>query len=316
MKFKAFLTEEGVNLLDKRFLPALDKVGRVCLVYFTRNHAMFLHNLLNGDGVQCVAQFDKDLLFSDYRISSKNDDKIVFSLDLALLQRALRSAVSILHSQGGCDPSETGDLQRSPRQVQIKLLKKSPPGSQQPSPFLSFETKGYKSAVVHDVPISRPLSKDDVAELQGALDMAQQLPQTLVQIPDLGQLQILVERLKNVGELLSVSIAQYGDLHLQVSTGLVTLGSEFRRLRVLGTRADAPAGDHKLTPESRTRLAIERGEAQSVQVSMKHLSRSLQCHFAKPDCAYYVWGICRDCSSRCMLDCDLSVLLAGDKTDG
>lgn len=286
MKFKAFLTHDGVNLLDKRkpspappflrrsplrsgiyapdataggpgFLPALDKVGRICHVYLTRDHAMFLHNLLNGDGVQCVAQFDKDLLFLDYRISSKNEDRIAFSLDLALLHRALRSALSILQRQGGCDPRDDGG---SPLQIQIKLLKKTPAGSQQPTPFLSFETKvapssclrcslpilidsncdfshanfaeqfmgylrisstigkevyflhvphlaienlvkvngcpvlshlripstaagltnssqGHKSAVIHDVPISRPLSRDDVTELQAALDMAQQLPQ-------------------------------------------------------------------------------------------------------------------------------------------
>lgn len=159
MKFKAFLTHDGVHLLDKRkhhplpppspspfpllrllvvgcagFLPALDKVGRTCHVYLTRDHAMFLHNLLAGDGVQCVAQFGRDLLFRDYRISSQNDDRIAFSLDLALLHRALRSALSILQSQ----PTDGGG---SPLQIQIKLLKKIPAGSQQPTPFLSFETK-------------------------------------------------------------------------------------------------------------------------------------------------------------------------------
>jgi HUS1 checkpoint protein len=57
---------------------------------------------------------------------------------------------------------------------------------------------------------------------------------TLVQVPDLPQLQSLVDRLKNVRDLLTVVVAQYGDLHQQVSTSLVTVGSEFRKLRVLG----------------------------------------------------------------------------------
>ena len=65
---------------------------------------------------------------------------------------------------------------------QIKLVKKLPPRSQQPMPFLTFETKGYKSAVIQDVPISKPLSRSDVLELQAALDMAQDLPRTLVQV--------------------------------------------------------------------------------------------------------------------------------------
>ncbi|KAH9666864.1 protein FAR1-RELATED SEQUENCE 6 [Citrus sinensis] len=39
--------------------------------------------------------------------------------------------------------------------------------------FPYFETKGYKSAVIQDVPILKPLSRAQVLELQTALDMAQ-----------------------------------------------------------------------------------------------------------------------------------------------
>ncbi|KAG1355167.1 Hus1-like protein [Cocos nucifera] len=280
MKFKAFLTQDGVNLLDKRFLPALDKLGRICHVYLTPDHAMFLHNLLGGDGVQSVAQFKKDVLFRDYRISSQNADRIAFAIDAALLHRALRSAVTI-QTQAGDDTTA----------IQIKLVKKLPAGSRNPAPFLTFETKGLRSAVVQDVPISKPLSQADVLQLQSALDAAQDLPRTLVQVPDLAQLQNLVDRLKNVGELLTVAITQYGDLHLQVSTSLITVGSEFRKLRVLGVHANAPVGDQNLSAPTRTEMAIQRGEALSVQVSMKHLAKSLQCHLAKPDCSFYGWGI-------------------------
>ncbi|XP_010918466.1 uncharacterized protein [Elaeis guineensis] len=276
MKFKAFLTQDGVNLLDKRFLPALDKLGRICHVYLTPDHAMFLHNLLGGDGVQSVAQFKKDVLFRDYGISSQNADRIAFAIDAALLHRALRSAVTI-QTQAGDDTTA----------IQIKLVKKLPAGSRNPTPFLTFETKGLRSAVVQDVPISKPLSRADVLQLQSALDAAQDLPRTLVQVPDLAQLQNLVDRLKNVGELLTVAITQYGDLHLQVSTSLITVGSEFRRLRVLGVHANAPVGDQNLSAPTRTEMAIQRGEALSVQVSMKHLAKSLQCHLAKPDCSFY-----------------------------
>lgn len=40
------------------------------------------------------------------------------------------------------------------------------------------------------------------------------------------------------GEVLEVGETQYGDLHLQVSTTLVSIGSEFPNLRVLGVRGD------------------------------------------------------------------------------
>ncbi|KAF6133981.1 hypothetical protein GIB67_040745 [Kingdonia uniflora] len=277
MKFKAFLTDNGVNLLEKRFLPALDKMGRICHLYLTRDHAIFLHNLLNGDGVQSIAQFRKESLFEDYRISSQNEDRIAFTIDLGLLHRALRSSVSICGEGGGT----TGD------RLQIKLVKKLPPHSRQPMPFLTFESKGYKSAVIQDVPISKPLSKADIIELQTALDTAQDLPQTLVQVHDLLQLQSFVDRLKHVGDLLNVSITQYGDLHLQVSTTLITIGAEFRKLRVLGVQVEVPDGDRVMSAQSRTESAIQREEAMSVKVSMKHFAKSLHCHFAKPDCAFY-----------------------------
>lgn len=285
MKFKAFLTDNGVSLLEKRFLPALDKMGRTCHLFLTREHAIFLHNLLNGDGIQSIAQFRKEALFDDYRISSQNDDRIAFSIDLSLLHRALRSVITIYAEFSGTHTG-TGGASTSNR-LQIKLVKKLPPHSQQPMPFLTFETKGYKSAVIQDVPISKPLSRSDVLELQAALDMAQDLPRTLVQVPDMTQLQNFVDRMKNVGDLIDVSITKYGDLHLQISTTLITLGAEFRKLTVIGEQAQVPVGDCDLSAQTRTQRAIQKGDAMTVQVSVKHFAKSLQCHLAKPDCAFY-----------------------------
>ncbi|KAF5186839.1 Hus1-like protein [Thalictrum thalictroides] len=228
-------------------------MGRICHLFLTKDHAFFLHNLLNGDGVQSIAQFRKESLFEDYRISSQNDDRIAFTIDLGLLHRALRSSVSVC----GHVTTATNRLQ------------------------------GYKSAVIQDVPISKPLSRVDVVELQSAIDMAQDLPQTLVQGPDLHQLQSFVDRLKHVGELLHITITQYGDLHLQLLNTLTTLGVEFRKLPVVGVQAHVPTGDQNMTAQSRTKYAMEKGEALSVQLSLKHFAKSLQCHLTKPDSAFY-----------------------------
>ncbi|CAN6462926.1 unnamed protein product [Victoria cruziana] len=258
MKFKAFLSDHGVHLLERRFIPAFDKIGRTCHLYLTRDHTFLLHNLLNGDGVQAIAQFKKEVLFEDYRISSQNDDRIAFTVDLGLLHRALKSSMSMAADK-----------------LQIKLIKKRTVNSQQPMPFLTFESKGYKSAVIQDVPVSKPLSRAEVLELQAALDMAQDIPESLV------------ERLKHVGDLLDVAITRYGDLHLQVSTTLINVGAEYRKLKVLGVKASPPPGEENFSPSARTGMAIQRGEASSVQVSMRHFGKSLQCHLAKPDSAFY-----------------------------
>jgi len=214
MKFKAFFTDDGISLLDKRkrdiaqallpsrssppflsrnssstphasprfcragFLPAMDKVGRVCHVFFTPTHAMLLHNLLgataagpDGGGPQCVAQFAKDLLFREYNVSSRNGNQIAFSVEVALLHRALRSVLAV-HAQ----PPAAGDATGAPA-IQVKLVNKRPAGSRTATPFLTFETKGARAAVVQDVPISRPLSRSDIERLQAALDAAKDLPQ-------------------------------------------------------------------------------------------------------------------------------------------
>lgn len=284
MKFKAFLTDHGINLLEKRFLQALEKMGKICHLYLTKDHIIFLHNLLNADGIQSIAQFKQQALFEDYRISSQNDDRIAFTIDLSLLHRALSSILTIYTEFGGSHSCPTAN------RLQIKLVKKLPPHSTQPMPFLTFETKGYKSAVIQDVPISKPLSRSDVVELQAALDLAQDLPQTLVQVPDMNQLQNFVDRMKHVGDVFNVSISKYGDLHLQISTSLITLGSEFRKLKVIGEQARGVSGDDDLSAQMRTRVAIDRGDAMNVQVSVKHFFKSLQCHFAKPDCAFYGIG--------------------------
>ncbi|KAI4355769.1 hypothetical protein L6164_004509 [Bauhinia variegata] len=83
-------------------------------------------------------------------------------------------------------------------------------------------------------------------ELRNALDMTQDLPQTLVQVPDLNQLQNFVDRMRHVGDALNVSTSKLG--------------------------------------HSR---ATSRGDSQSVQVSVEHFAKSLQCHLTKPDCAFY-----------------------------
>ncbi|KAH9327646.1 hypothetical protein KI387_007824, partial [Taxus chinensis] len=255
------------------FVPAFEKIGKTCHMYLTKDHFILLHNVLNADGVQAIAQFKKEVLFDDYRISSQNDDRIAFTVDLSLLLRALKSSVSM-----------------DGEKLQVKLVKKRTIGSERPTPFLTLESTGYKSAVIQDVPISSPLSRVDVHELQVALDMAQDLPQTLVQVPDLLQLQSLVDRLKNVGEVLDVGITQYGDFHLKVSTTAVTIGSDNRRLRVVGVRATDTSSsslDENISSSARLEKALQRGEASSVQVSIKHFAKSIQCHLTRPDAAFY-----------------------------
>jgi len=60
--------------------------------------------------------------------------------------------------------------------------------------------------------------------------------QTLVQVPDLDKMIGLIDRLGKLGDVLEVAVTQYGDIHLQVSQTMVSIGSEYRKLRVIGLR--------------------------------------------------------------------------------
>ena len=106
----------------------------------------------------------------------------------------------------------------------------------------------------------------------------------------MNQLQNFIDRRKHVGDLINVSITKYGNLHLQISITLITLGAEFRKLSVIGEQVEFPVGDRDLSAQSRTQRAIQRGNAMTVKVNVTHFAKSLQCHLAKPDCAFYGIG--------------------------
>lgn len=144
-------------------------------------------------------------------------------------------------------------------------------------PFLTFETKGYASAVIQDIPISKPLSRVYLLELQSSLDSAQELPKTLVGVSEFERLQSFVERMKQLGDVIGVHIGRNGELGLKVSSSLVTLGAEFKRLMVVGDQESDEVEE-------------DDGDELSVLVNMKHFAKCLQCHLAKPDCAFYGVG--------------------------
>jgi HUS1 checkpoint protein len=65
--------------------------------------------------------------------------------------------------------------------------------------------------------------------------------------------------MKHVGDAVNVSISKYGDLRVQVSTTLISLGAEFRKLLVIGEQANAPAEDQNLSAQTRSSRSIIAG---------------------------------------------------------
>ena len=93
--------------------------------------------------------------------------------------------------------------------------------------------------------------------------------------------------MRNVGDFLNVTISKYGDLHMQISTTLITPCAEYRKLFVIGELANAPAKDQNLSAQTRSTRAALRRDVQSVQVRVRHFAKSLHYYLAKPNCTFY-----------------------------
>ncbi|ONK71088.1 uncharacterized protein A4U43_C04F4600 [Asparagus officinalis] len=291
MKFKAFLTLDGVALLDKRFLPSLDKIGRTCHLYLTRT-----------EDPATARHPHKPPQRRRRPIHPPNSERLPLSATphLQQLRRPHRpssstppSSTRVQQRRSGAGSVRSGETAA----IQIKLVKKLTRGVHQPGARTDVRDEGAEVCgwfrmcpsrshcrgrrwgsmgswmllrTCRSFILSLSLSRSTLQRGIFIRSINYFLP-TLVQVPDLAQLQNLVDRLKNVGDLLTVAITQYGDLHLQVSTSLITVGSEFRRLKVLGVHADAPAGDQNLSAPTRTDMAIQRGQALSVLIRFKKL---------------------------------------------
>eukprot|EP00898_Chlorokybus_atmophyticus_P006928 jgi/Chlat1/7236/Chrsp58S06890 len=270
MKFKAEFSDRGLVLLEKRFVPALEKNGPHCLLYLTPTHVSLVHSVLSTDGVQVIAQLSKDAVFEEYHISSLYGNSIAFQVELPLLLRVLHSAAAVEWDQ-----------------FAVRLTKKkATPAAERATPFLNFECRGARTATVQDLPVGNPLLRAELEELQRLVGAAQQVPSTLVQMPDLSQLQSVSDRLKNVGDVLRVAVFRSGGLHLRVYTSCVSIGTSYRNLRVLGVRSVPRLEAESPNPAAELDEALSAGEATAVDVGMKHFVKSLQCHLTAPEATY------------------------------
>ncbi|CAM6102241.1 unnamed protein product [Calypogeia fissa] len=89
-------------------------------------------------------------------------------------------------------------------QLVVNIVNKGSSISHNRLPYLTFESKGFRSSIVQDVPISEPLGRADVADIQAALDLAQTLPQTLVQVRLLMMFQYFIPGTRQTDNSLSL----------------------------------------------------------------------------------------------------------------
>ncbi|PRW59440.1 DNA damage checkpoint isoform A [Chlorella sorokiniana] len=265
MKFKATLSDRGLRVLERGFLPTLEKLGKRCQLLLSPEDVHLIQGVTDTDGLQVTARLANAVLFEEegFKCQSRYNNQIAFSVDIALLLKVLRSAV-------GHDADA----------LEMKLAMRSLPcatdAAPQQRPTLAFSWRGHNVTMVQELPISQPFTQRDVEELCRQKDITSLSPFYLDLQDEVLRTQALTDKLKGMSSELLFATTRHGDLHLQVHTTGVEFGSEVRGLSVLpAAQAEGLQPLQAETPEERLEEAREAGESAQVVLLQKHLARAL-----------------------------------------
>mmetsp|Transcript_37394 Transcript_37394/g.94509 ORF Transcript_37394/g.94509 Transcript_37394/m.94509 type:complete len:187 (-) Transcript_37394:55-615(-) len=89
---RTLLTPKHPNPIG--FVPTLDKFGKTCQLLLGPQDVYFIQTGVNTDGVHVTARLSRDTLFEEegFLISSRTNDNIAFSFEVANLLRVLRGS--------------------------------------------------------------------------------------------------------------------------------------------------------------------------------------------------------------------------------
>jgi len=261
MRFKAVLSDRGVSLLERGFVPSLEKFGKTCCLLLREDDVHFVQNVTCTDGPHVTAKLDRQVLFqtNKYRVESKHDNQIAFEIDLHHLLRVLRSAGAV-----------------GAESLSVKLTTKRTEDDPEPKPFLGFVTQGGDVQIEHDMPIGYPMENEDVDQVLREATVAQVCPYYLDLHWDLPRIQQVVERFKNISDETRMGTTKQGDLHLQVEKTSIQMGVEYRHLKVAPPCEEPPS---LIASNAAERLdeATVAGDGNSVTVQIKNLNKTLRC---------------------------------------
>ena len=58
MKFKGIISNEGMRVLERQFLPCLEKFGKQCFMLITPDDVFILQDINDAHGMQTTARID------------------------------------------------------------------------------------------------------------------------------------------------------------------------------------------------------------------------------------------------------------------
>lgn len=141
-------------------------------------------------------------LFSELVVESLNNNKIGFELTLDHLIKTLRSAV-------GSAPEILVRLRKGPHY-----------------PFLSFTIDNPSMKIAQEIPVMT-LS---ASQLEGLTEPSMPEPNVWILMPQLKLVQRVIDRMKNMSNILKIEANQAGQLVFSIETDLVTVSTFHKNL--------------------------------------------------------------------------------------
>jgi HUS1 checkpoint protein len=289
MIVKFCLSDRGIGILERKFLPTLEKFRKKSTMMFTRDTLFIVQQPTatssTTDELQITLRLAANVLFEPgtYRCQSSYQDTVAFDFDVSLALKVLRSAAS--HGAATVDVK----LTNAP-------LSSTATPTLQPALRFTWRGEGHNIAMVQYLPVDKPYLKSRITELQNSRaikeDATTLCPFYLDIEPVVGRVQGVVEKLGKIAPELSMVLTRTGDLHLRGLASEVRLGAETRGLAVLPADATLPPaaaitadGDNNnnnnnnnnmaTTAEERLEEARSGGNAAEVTLLARHVSKAL-----------------------------------------
>ncbi|EIN08739.1 cell cycle checkpoint [Punctularia strigosozonata HHB-11173 SS5] len=266
-----------------RIIQSIEKLQKKCIIKFTEPDIYIIcNNDVNEGGVQVWSQIRVSSIFTDYRIQSNSNNEITMSIATEPLLAVLRGVSSSIASMDHND-------------IVMKLAKKDDRA------VLQFEIAGFSRSaksitLAHHVPIE-VMKPSDVAKLK---EPTCPEPDIHLILPSLTKLRTVIERLRPMAEILTVSANRSGDLQLGVETDTVNIKTAWSKLVI-------PDMDHQSSQDPAVLAARNRDpkKMHSVNVSVRSFQKFLNSHVVSST------TIACLCARHCMI---LYVYI-GDVTD-
>ncbi|KAJ1653148.1 Checkpoint protein hus1 [Dispira simplex] len=241
-----------------KMAQSLEKLTKSCILRFTPHSVRFIVKTDTEGGVQVWSQLSPEHVFSEYTVTSVNNDEINLEVVIEHLVRALRSSHNAL-----------GVSMRLAKKENIPLL----------SIIINHQSRtGKVLSLNQDIPV-RVLGKHQMEHIREPLVPE---PQVNILMPSLNNIRSIAERMKGISSTLEVSANTNGEFRLKVENELVQVVTYYKNL--VNPELDISSQlDSASRSQSRPSTARDPGHFASAKIDIRNFIKFLHSHHVVPN---------------------------------